>query len=101
MSQEEAARSLSSWRWPGNEPRAKPSTEYSAGALAHAYGLFSGHPRSGLSLGNVLDGLREGVVCLRDLRIALLLALERAMRRLRLVPAFLLAHALVIEAPRL
>jgi hypothetical protein len=54
-----------------------------------------------LSLGNVLDGLREGVVCLRDLQIALLLALERAMRRLRLVTAFLLAHALVIEAPRL
>ena len=34
---------LSPWRWPGNEPRAKPSTEYSAGGLAHAYGLFSGH----------------------------------------------------------
>jgi hypothetical protein len=71
-------------QFPGNEersprlPRTKPSIEStsgqnsprdpqwplvdSAGALAHAYGLFSGHPRSGLSLGNVLDGLREGVV---------------------------------------
>jgi hypothetical protein len=29
----------------------------SAGALAPAHGFFPGHPRSGLSLGNVLDGL--------------------------------------------
>jgi hypothetical protein len=30
-------------------------------------GLFLRHPRSCLSLGNILDGLRQGVVCLRDL----------------------------------